>query len=139
MNKRDLILQIFSLVNDKTLSPLQLQKLLFLVDEKLSIDINGTKFFNFEPYDFGPFDRQIYIELNALISTGQIIVHNGKVRQYQLIDDNFNVSIAENIKEKIKILADFVKKCTFKELLTAIYKEYPHTAIKAIYKEWGNK
>ncbi len=140
MNRKELILHVFSLVDDKLLSPVQVQKLLFLVDDKVSKELNNAKYFNFTPYDFGPFDKEIYVELNSLISDGKIvIVNSGKTREYQLVETSRHPNISEEINIKLKKLITFVKNCSFKELLTAIYRAYPETATNAVYKEWGNR
>ena len=45
------------------LSPVQLQKTLFLIDRNLSRAQRGvTRFYNFRAYDYGPFDSAIYTD-----------------------------------------------------------------------------
>jgi hypothetical protein len=43
----------------------QVQKLFFLLDENIAADLGGRQF-SFEPYDYGPFDRAVYSELELL-------------------------------------------------------------------------
>src|SRR4051812_4990710 len=50
-------------------TPVQMQKLMFLLDRKLAADLNGPHF-NFVPYDYGPFDRAVYIALGELEEQG---------------------------------------------------------------------
>ena len=47
-------------------SPVQVQKLLFLVDRE-GEKLVGGKHFNFVPYDYGPFDREVYDELARIL------------------------------------------------------------------------
>ena len=137
MNKKDLILHVLSLAENRSLSPVQIQKLLFLIDERISHSIIGGKFFNFKPYDFGPFDKQIYIELDSLITDGLIDVeYIEKVKYFHLKDISLSTQINSEINDKIKNLCAFVKKCSFKELLTAIYNEYPSMAVNTVFKGW---
>lgn len=137
MKRQELILSCFDSVQDKTLSPLQIQKLMFLISKKIG-EISIEEEFDFIPYDFGPFDKKIYSDIDLLIDDGYITILPGKVRQYKLVQ-NINNEVPHDLFEKIKELAQFVKSCSFKQLLTAIYKEYPETSVNAIYKDWGNQ
>src|SRR5207248_1751684 len=49
--------------------PVQVQKLLFLIDREASALVGGPHF-DFKPYDYGPFDRAVYVELDALSAQG---------------------------------------------------------------------
>ena len=52
-------------------APVQVQKLFFLIDENLS-KVIGKSRFTFEPYDYGPFDKAVYHELEVLQSKGLV-------------------------------------------------------------------
>lgn len=45
---------------------IQIQKLFFLYDEKVRKDVGKTPFFDFKPYDYGPFDKTVYEILKDL-------------------------------------------------------------------------
>ena len=46
-------------------TPVQVQKLFFLIDREASHFVDGPHF-SFKPYDYGPFDREVYAELERL-------------------------------------------------------------------------
>lgn len=46
-------------------SPVQIQKLIFVVDRELAGPVGGP-FYDFRPYDYGPFDATVYADLEAL-------------------------------------------------------------------------
>ena len=54
-------------------APVQIQKLFFLIDENLADRIGGP-YFAFEPYDYGPFDKSVYRELEALAIAGLVAI-----------------------------------------------------------------
>ena len=43
----------------------QVQKLFFLLDMNIAKQTAGPHF-TFEPYDYGPFDKQVYLELKKM-------------------------------------------------------------------------
>ena len=60
-----LILQLKGL--EKKISKTYLDKLLFLLKKETNID-DFVKFYNFYPYNYGPFSNQYYFDLSALQS-----------------------------------------------------------------------
>ena len=51
--------------SNSELSPVQAQKLFFLIDQNVSASIGGQQY-NFQAYDYGPFDRAVYSDLDWL-------------------------------------------------------------------------
>jgi hypothetical protein len=58
-----------------TYRPVQVQKLVFLIDREASRLVDGPHF-GFQPYDYGPFDRAVYIELDSLHTQGLVNAQN---------------------------------------------------------------
>ena len=67
MDQKNIILASMAASDGATHTPVQIQKLLFLIDKKLSDELGGP-FFNFIAYDYGPFDKEIYKLLEELAS-----------------------------------------------------------------------
>lgn len=136
MTKKDIILYVLSIASDNTLSPVQIQKLLFLIDKECNI---GKHFFKFVAYDYGPFDKTIYNELDELVKSDDVdvLISHG-VRQYKLINHKITqLEFTDDVSEKIKQLCEFVKSCSFKELLVDIYKKYPEMAKNTAFPHWA--
>ena len=59
-NDDDFVLKVFSLIPDVQLSPIQTQKLFFLIAKRLH-EVCGREIraFNFVPYYYGPFDHSL--------------------------------------------------------------------------------
>lgn len=144
MTKKDIILYVLSIAHNNILSPVQIQKLLFLIDEEISYKIDkGCKIFNFIAYDYGPFDKTVYDELQQLEQQGLVeTLYSASGRKYQLKktleETDFN-SLSEEVKSEIKSQCDFVQNCSFKELLVNIYRKYPKMAINTAFPHWVTK
>src|SRR4051812_31050396 len=59
LNKDEYVLAVLSTAEGKPFTPVQLQKLFFLLDARASEDLGGP-YFQFKPYDYGPFDSSVY-------------------------------------------------------------------------------
>ena len=84
MDKKEVLL--LGLSGGHRFSPVQVQKLFFLIDKNAGVQIGGP-FFNFVPYAYGPFDKTVYTELKLLADSGLIeISYNSRPSQryYQL-------------------------------------------------------
>jgi len=58
---------------DHSLTPVQLQKSLFLLGKRRPHDI-GKAFYHFRPYDYGPFDVAVYTDTDQLVEEGLVTV-----------------------------------------------------------------
>jgi len=142
MNRNDFVLAVFASSNNAIYSPVQIQKLFFLIEKKIP-ELSKNNYFNFTPYNYGPFDPEIYDVISELISSGDLKVINdvnsgimkynttdkGQIRGEQILK-----SLGENAIGKIKILSEFVRKLSFSELVSAIYKEYPGMKENSIFR-----
>ncbi len=69
--RQDVILSALAVGGENaTYSPVQVQKLFFLIDRKAAHLLAGPHF-AFRPYDYGPFDPAVYDELTILGFAGQ--------------------------------------------------------------------
>ena len=53
------------------LSPVQLQKTLFLIGKNLTREV-GDSYYSFVPYNYGPFDAHVYSDAEVLIKQGLV-------------------------------------------------------------------
>ena len=73
MEKRDWLLLALAAAKTKGLTPVQIQKSLFLFGENMS-GIGGSRFYKFVPYNYGPFDKRIYSDAEALETEGLVVI-----------------------------------------------------------------
>lgn len=122
------------------LTPVQAQKLFFLVDREAAQLCEGPHF-NFEPYDYGPFDRAVYGELDLLSMTGDVEVDwSGQHRVYRLTEAGLQnaqaafTSLGAEAQDYLARAKDWVKSLSFRDLVSAIYAAYPDTKAKSIFQ-----
>lgn len=142
MNKEEVMLGALAAGKGHIYTPVQVQKLLFLIDKKIPEMIQGP-YFNFVPYAYGPFDIEIYSILEQLGATGDVeIIRDSAVRwsRYRLTHQGQEKGeiilgkLNAEISAYIKSLSTFVKSLTFAELVAAIYSEYPEMKQNSIFK-----
>jgi hypothetical protein len=73
MNRRDLVLAVLASSEGRPYTPAQLQKSVFLISRNLPRLIEGAGF-KFVPYDYGPFDSDVYHEADNLRRAGDAII-----------------------------------------------------------------
>ena len=118
-------------------TPVQVQKLFFLLDEK----VYDEKRFDFQPYDYGPFDKEVYDEIYALEDAGLLQTIRDKfcVRAYDLTVDGhlagreLQEELEEEDREYMGVLAQWVQRQSFSQLVSSIYKAFPHMGTRSIF------
>lgn len=122
-------------------SPVQIQKLLFLLDENVAKQTDKPHF-NYQPYHYGPFDKNVYEVLEQLEKKGLVEVKvsgvNGR-RTYGLTDVGHRAGseafrgIGGPFQEYIKEAVHFVRTLSFPQLVRAIYKAYPKMKKNSVF------
>lgn len=141
MNRNELIVSALAAGGaDATYSPVQVQKLFFLIDREASQLVDGPHF-NFRAYDYGPFDRAVYDELDALAGQGLVkTTSSGKYRTYSLTGAGFNQGGAELSKlpaaanSYVTEAAVWVQKLSFEQLVASIYKAFPEMKVNSVFR-----
>lgn len=123
-------------------TPVQVQKLLFLVDRNLASLIGGPKF-KFEPYHYGPFDQAVYSTLQDLARQGLVEItqsNEGNWREYRLTPEGRSrgadvlAALDERARDYIQRASQFVRRLSFTELVSAIYKAYPEMRERSVFQ-----
>lgn len=123
-----------------SMSPIQLQKSIFLIGQKLDIK---KDFYEFEPYDYGPFDVHIYQDAESLDELGLItiaywserrrrtysITTKGVEKIEELLEDETS-EVVENSKEIVKRVISL----GFRELVKEVYEEFPEYSINSVFR-----
>lgn len=123
-------------------APVQVQKMFFLFDENISADLGGKQF-SFEPYDYGPFDKTVYLELNRLEDLGLVRIYQVNPtaggRRYCLTpagqvegQKHFN-RLSKKAQSFMVEVGAWVKTLTFAELVGSIYRAFPHMRERSIF------
>ena len=140
MNRDEIVLVALAASNGALHSPVQVQKWLFLIDKKLGIHVDGPHF-NFQPYNYGPFDKAIYETLEKLAQENLVeIVKVRAWKEYALTDKGKEkglmllTSLPQRVNKYIYDLSAFVRKLSFTQLVSAIYKAYPEMRQNSVFQ-----
>jgi len=140
MNRQEILMAALASGAREEFSPVQIQKLMFLIDENIGRALGGP-FFAFEPYHYGPFDVGVYNEFSLL--EAQQLAHaegNGRDRRYRLNDEGRARAaevlnrLPEPISRYITELANFVQSLSFSSLVSSVYKAYPNMKANSVFR-----
>lgn len=140
MNRGDLVLAALAAAGQSaSFRPVQVQKLFFLIDQEIPTLVDGPHF-DFRPYDYGPFDSEVYSELGHLKQEGLVLVSQGYYRSYSLTQEGFEKgsaalkSLKQSARVYIQRASAWVLSLSFSQLVTAIYDAYPKMKANSVFK-----
>ncbi len=142
MERRDFVLASMSPAGQRSFSPVQIQKLFFLLDKHIA-EPTGGPHFQFVPYDYGPFDKDVYLELDRLDQEGlvEVLVPNSyRSREYRLTDRGHECGAGalENLPQEVRNyvgeVVNWVRSLSFAELVSAIYTAYPEMRENSVFR-----
>ena len=142
MNRDEYVLAAMAMAGRDPLSPVQVQKYFFILDKNVS-DLMGGSQFEFEPYDFGPFDKAVYEALDSLRDRGLVEIVGDLsrgVRMYRLTENGFHRAedpikgIPANVRTYAQGVAEWMRPLSFSQLVSAIYYAYPDMKVNSIFQ-----
>ena len=142
LTRQDWLLLALSKSPDGRMSPVQIQKALFLFGQEAG-DLIGTEFYSFKPYDYGPFDAAIYDDLRWMKREGHVADEwrpGRRWKNYMITKSGQNAALGLE-KDAEARLADFigrivewVKARSFSDLLRSVYAAYPDFAVNSVFR-----
>jgi hypothetical protein len=124
------------------LSPVQLQKVLFLLGQNLPHEV-GKSYYKFVPYNYGPFDQHVYSDADSLIRDGlvqSVQVAGRNWAYYMVTPEGHRVAghvrsteVSRKVSEYITKVVKWAQSLSFAQLLSAIYKAYPQYKAKSVF------
>jgi Uncharacterized conserved protein len=122
-------------------TPVQVQKLFFLLDANIAALVDGP-YFDFQPYNYGPFDKSVYQDIEALASQGFAeLVPERSWLSYRLTDAGQarGLTVLDGLppeaRSYIERVSSFVRSVSFTELVSAIYRAYPHMRARSVFQD----
>lgn len=141
MDRREIVLAALSPAKGRAFSPVQVQKLLFLIDKKAGHLVDGPHF-DFQPYHYGPFDSSVYSVLERLAAEDLAdIRYNGSWREYRLTPEGQEqgerilAGLPKTAGSFIRRTAEFVRSLSFQDLVRAIYKAFPEMRERSVFQD----
>ena len=124
------------------MSPVQLQKTLFLLGKECSRDVGGD-FYDFKPYNYGPFDADVYRDASDLASEGLVRLLSQPWRSWvEYTTTPEGESRAEELKGQaseravsfLRAAVEWARPLSFQQLVTAIYRRYPEQRANSVFQ-----
>ena len=139
--QKNVVLSALASSNDlAALSPVQIQKLFFVLDRELGPFIEGPVF-NFQPYDYGPFDKAVYETFATLSLEGLASVRiSGSYHVYSLTPDGVSLGrrilsqYHPDVQRFIGQALTWVRSLSFETLVASIYERYPDMKVNSVFK-----
>jgi hypothetical protein len=141
MNRVDWNLLVLAAAEGKPLDPAQLQKVLFLLQDKVPGALADG--YHFRPYHYGPFDPDVYSDAEFLAQDGlvSIVAAGGGWKTYAATDrglakakclvDGADPSAVAYARRVVQ----WARGLSFNQLVGAIYREYPQMRVNSIFRE----
>jgi uncharacterized protein YwgA len=142
MRRQDWTLLTLGIADGQFLTPVQMQKSLFLFQKKFPF-VAGDNYYNFQPYNYGPFDASIYHDAETLSEEGFALVSKPPGQRWFVYSATpQGIREANKIKGQVPIQAaqelesivNRVKSLSFSELVNEVYKEYPEYKVNSVFQ-----
>ena len=139
MQRTDLLLKIITAANGEPVTPLQLQKIAFLVGMEFQDEL-PPNYYQFQPYDYGPFCVAVYRDAEFLEREGLITIRRnprGGWKEYFALyaaaAKDLHV-IPQNIQEFVDTKVQWAREVGFQEVVRTIYMEYPQFKVNSVFQ-----
>jgi len=140
VNREDWTLLAVAAAEGEPLTPVQLQKVLFLLGKHYP-RTTGPEFYHFSPYNYGPFSQRIYSDADALASQGLLRVSRRPGQNFDEyaitphgVERARRLPVAEPASKYLKDVVAWARKLSFRELVSAIYSRYPEQRVNSVFR-----
>jgi uncharacterized protein YwgA len=143
MERSNFVLAVLASTEGHALAPVQIQKLFFILERRIPDEIAGPHF-AFKAYDYGPFDPDVYREVEALAEKGLAEVQQPgafAMRTYRLTlkgqreGERLFRDFEPKTAEYIERVSNFVRTTSFADLVSAVYKAFPDMKVNSVFRE----
>ncbi len=142
MTRKNWTLLVIAAARGEPMSPVQLQKSLFLLGRNLTpAQLQADRFYTFRNYDYGPFNQAIYEHAEQL--EAERLVSGEVKRNYRRYAATMNgVHEAERLRAGldpavngyVDRVVGWVRSLPFDQLVREIYRLYPETKVNSVFR-----
>jgi uncharacterized protein len=144
MDRMSWLLMALDAAEDRGLDPAQLQKVLFLLAQEVPAVLGVPNFYQFVPYNYGPFSKLVYVDAEMLAQAGLVNMLRAPGSSYPI----YQITPAGAIRARVDAreadprafqyltaLVNWAKGLTFSQLVTSIYKKYPAFRVNSVFQD----
>ena len=141
MKRKDWLLLVIAAAEGQELTPAQLQKSVFLLGEERQAAVDED-FYEFEPYHYGPFCLDVYLDAESLEKQDLVAIHinrTGRWQEYRATVEGIKrakaleKSAEEDVVQFIKDKVVWARGLSFQELIKNIYRQYPRFRANSVF------
>jgi hypothetical protein len=140
MDRQDWVLLAIYFGGDRGLSPVQLQKSLFLLGMEVQ-EVQGN-FYEFFPHNYGPFCKEIYMDAERMAEEGLIAIERipQQYSKYFIMPHGQNRvneighEVPPRAWDYLKNAVEWAQKQSFSGLIRAIYDKYPDYRVNSVFQ-----
>ena len=140
MDRKSIVLAGLAASGGAVHTPAQVQKLFFLIDRNIH-NLVGGPYFDFMPYNYGPFDQTVYRVLEQLAVDDLVeLVPDSNWTSYRLtaggqkIGEGLLESLSSDAADYIRRVSEFVRRLSFTQLVSSIYEAYPEMRENSVFQ-----
>jgi len=142
MERKDWALLAIAAARGDALTPVQLQKSLFLLGQEFPTVVGGG-YYKFAPYNYGPFDRDVYVDAEVLATEGLVALQNSPGQtwvEYRATQEGLGKAeqlrrpLDANVAQYITDVVAWTRGLSFQSLVRAIYAKYPHFRENSVFR-----
>ncbi len=141
MDREELVLAGLGVAQGEYHTPVQVQKLFFLIEQNIATQLGGPHF-SFRPHNYGPFDQAVYETLDGLARADLVEIDTTLPwRRYRLTcrgqerADRILQTLPASVVTFLRRASEFVLGLGFTDLVRAIYKTYPEMRANSVFQE----
>jgi uncharacterized protein YwgA len=141
---KDWTLLVIAAGKGSTLTPVQLQKSLFLLSRNLTrTQLQVAEFYSFKAYDYGPFNAQIYSDAKQLRDEGLVIIDpmdGARYRDYSATvpgltsAEQLRTELGAEVRDYLDEVVAWTRSLSFDALVRAIYRDYPEMKANSVFR-----
>ena len=127
--------------NGAPMTPAQIQKAMFLMSAEASALV-GHEFYDFVPYNYGPFDARVYHDLDTMVQNGLVTSSHSPGRNWKVYAVTpFGLAEAAASRRRanergvryLQNVVDWASSMSFPQLVRAIYAKYPQYKANSVF------
>jgi uncharacterized protein YwgA len=144
LNPIDWALLVVATGQSQATTPVQLQKILFLADRNLSKPQRKVdEFYAFDAYDYGPFSKEIYADMQRLAQDGLVQIDTAPGRSFKTYrptelgivkSRSLMGQLEPGVAQYITQLSTWARSLSFNALVSFVYQRYPEMKENSVFQ-----
>jgi uncharacterized protein YwgA len=143
VSKEDWTLLAVALADGKPLSPVQLQKTVFLFGKLLPEEVLPKSYYNFSPYNYGPFCVDVYRDAESLAEAGLADIGATSHGYAEYTATTRGIVKGQEVASRLPqeaasyaaAIVEWVRKQSFSQLVSAVYEEFPEYKVNSVFAD----